>query len=196
MKIRLKDIADIITGTLFNNKVDNDINGDLSVIQLRDVENGEIVSYEDLFKVKSNDINKAILLSIGDIIFTAKTVKHNSIYIGDVNHKLTATSHFLIIRVKNKEVNPRYLSWFLNQKPAQNDLNRLNQGMMIPSINKRMLESLIITIPDMKIQENIANIDDLLKREMSLLEEYKTKKQLLIQAVLLKTIEKEGYNNG
>ena len=147
-----------------------------------------------MFKVKSHNINKLYLLKKGDIILS-KTSKYISILIdNDTMDKITATSHFLILRVVSKKVNPEYLAWYLNQKDVQNHFHKFKQGMLIPTLSKSMLEDLMVTIPCMDTQNKIDKINNLYKKEMKLIEEYKNKKRLLIKTGLLNLVNKEEKN--
>jgi len=188
MKKKLKDIANIRSGNLFRFRLKNESEGNLSVIQLRDLnEDGQIV-YDSLLKIVDTSERYAFLKK-GDIIFKAKSNKRVAVVIDKDVENLTVTMHYFIISVKTQEVIPEYVAWYLNQRLAQEYFKANALGTRIPIINKKVLEDISINFLDKRKQEKIIKIDKLRKREQHILEKIKEKRNVIIAESLIDSLK-------
>lgn len=80
---------------------------------------------------------------------------------------------------------PQYLAWVLNSHTTQALLKGQAIGTSIPSISKRVLENLEISLPSIETQEAILQITKLRNKEKSLKKEIETLREKQIQAMLL-----------
>ncbi len=180
----LKDIADIFSGHTVRARVENDMEGDLFAIQLKDLTNrySQIKDYPH--KLKSIDVPENQVLQKGDLLFISKGA-NNYAMVFNKDYPAVAVAAFFVLRLKVKTVNPHYLAWYINQDKAQAYLRTGKEGTMITNISKGTLEKLAIEVPSKENQNIIAEINAFLLQEINLTETLLKKKSQLIATKLL-----------
>lgn len=190
MKKKLSQIAEIRSGHLFKEGIKPDKEGAVSVIQLKDVSDRGILNTQELQRVNLDKTGSENFISVGDVLLKAKTNRPVSAVIKEPLSNTIATAHYFIITLKKPDILPGYLSWYLNQRPAQVYFNRNAGGTRIQVINKQLLGELEVILPDVRTQEEIEKIHELHLREQSIMETLKEKKRDLVSAQLLSMILK------
>ena len=188
MNKKISQFADIKSGYLFKEGVKPDKEGNVSVVQLKDVNDQGILNLHELQRISLDKVGSENFLTVGDVLLKAKTNRPVSTIIKEQLSNTIATAHYFIISMKKSEVLPGYLAWYLNQRPSQIYFNRNAGGTRIQVINKQLLGELEVVIPDLEIQDKIAKIYELHQREQDLLDTLKEKKHGLILAQLLSAI--------
>lgn len=183
MRERLNNIADIFTGQTFRSKVDNNPNGEVWVIQMKDLNKNYTGISSQPNTVTYDDVSRNQLLRKGDILFLAKG-NNNLAFTYDSNRPAVAVSLFFVIRVKSSEVLPDYLTWFINNPNTQKYLATMREGASVSNIKKSIFEEMTIEIPEFKKQELIAKIYELSIREEELVQQIIGDKKQFIQTVL------------
>lgn len=186
--IRLSDLAEIFTGLNYQKKEISLKSKGINFIQAKDIVNNQLFK-NTIFKIEKISIDKRFILCNNDILFSAKGNRNFAFLYKNVYGESTASSTFFIIRITDNSVIPEYLSWYLNQKPAQDYFKSQSTGTFIPSINKMQLGELAISIPTLEIQSKIMKIDSLREKEKELLNTISSKRDLLIENILFKTIK-------
>ncbi|KAA3637508.1 MAG: hypothetical protein DWQ02_06650 [Bacteroidetes bacterium] len=189
-KVKLRDLAEIRSGYSFRKKVTNNVNGDVSIIQMRDLihDYTDIKGKKDLFKVSSTDLKKGHLLKQGDILFLAKGTNNKAI-VFKKKYEAIATLTFFIISINQNKKNkflPSYLAWYINQDEAQRYFEKVLVGTSQRNINSNSLRELEIPILSLEKQKIISELSKLIDRENQLLDLLKEKKEILIRESLLK----------
>ncbi len=190
MKKSISQIADIKSGFLFKEGIRSDKEGNVSVVQLKDVNDHGVLNLRELQRVSIDKIDSGNFLALGDVLLKAKTNKPVSVVVKEQLFNTIATAHYFIISVKKADVLPGYLAWYLNQRPAQIYFDRNAGGTRIQVINKQLLSELEVVVPDLKIQEKIEKIYELHQREQDLVDTIKEKKHRFILTQLLSKISK------
>lgn len=190
MKKRISQIAGIKSGYLFKEGLKPDKEGNVSVVQLKDINDRGVLNSHELQRISLDKIGSDSFLAVGDVLLKAKTNHPVSVVIKEHVSNTIATAHYFIISVKKADVLPGYLAWYLNQRPAQIYFDRNAGGTRIQVINKQLLGELEVVIPDLNIQEKIAKIYELYQQEQDIIDAIKEKKHNLILAQLLSTISK------
>ena len=190
MKKRISQIAEIKSGYLFKKGIDPAKDGNVSVVQLKDVDDRGFLKLEGLQRISLDKIASENFLSVGDILLKAKTNNPVSAVFREKLPNTIATAHYFIISIKKADVLPGYLAWYLNQRPAQIYFERNAGGTRIQVINKQILGDLEVVIPDLEAQERIEKIYQLHQREQNLSDAIKEKKHKLILSQLLSVISK------
>jgi len=188
MKKRISQLAEIKSGYLFKEGLKSDKEGNVSVVQLKDVNDRGILNTRDLQRISLDKARSGNFLVVGDVLLKAKTNNPVSTVVKEQLLNTIATAHYFIISIKKADVLPGYLAWYLNQRPAQIYFDRNAGGTRIQVINKQLLSELEVVVPDLKIQEKIAKIYELHQREQDLVDAIKEKKHALILAQLLSAI--------
>lgn len=184
MILKLQDLVSIFTGHTFRGRIENDFEGDCFVLQMKDLNS----SYHKIESVphltKSNGILPKQFLQSGDVLFIAKGSNNFSLVFSE-GYKAVASSVFFVLRPDKEKINPFFLSWYLNQTPAQVYLCKGKEGSMVTNINKTTLEELPIEVPQMETQVKIAKLHELMQKEIFLTEAILKKKRLFIENELL-----------
>ncbi len=183
MQERLDNIADIFTGQTFRSKVDNNPNGEVWVIQMKDLNKNYTGISGQPNTVTYDDVSRNQLLRRGDILFLAKG-NNNVAFIYDLDQPAVVVSLFFVIRVKSPKVVPGYLTWFLNNPATQKFLVTMREGASVSSIKKSIFEEMLIEIPEFRKQELIAQIYRLSIREEELMKQIMEDKKQFIQTTL------------
>lgn len=190
MKKKISQIAEIKSGYLFKEGIKPDKEGNVSVVQLKDVNGRGVLNLNELQRISLEKIDPENYLVVGDVLLKAKTNNPVSAVVRKELPNTIATAHYFIISVKKADVLPGYLAWYLNQRPAQVYFNRNAGGTRIQVINKQLLSELEVVMPDLKTQDKIEKIYELHQREQDLVEFIKEKKHALVLAQLLSMISK------
>jgi len=184
---KLQEICEFQLGYQFRRKPEYVSDGNYRIAQMKDIHNYTLNTSE-LSKVKLEDVKEDYLIDKGTVLFTPRGFNNGAALVMDKLENTIAAGLFYIIRVKDSSVLPEYITWYLNQKPAQKYFASNRAGTSIPTINIGFLKELEIKIPDLEVQEKIAHIFYLSLREKELTINLQEKKQQLIEAVLLEKI--------
>lgn len=184
----LKDIASIRSGYLFQGGVEPDAGGQYQVVQLSDV-SAEGVLADNLKRISMPDLKPAHLIEKGDVLFVSRGTRKRAVSISENLSNLIATSQFFILHLNDTNLLPEYLAWYLNQKPAQRFIEEHSGGSSVSLINRNELGELPVHIPLPEQQQRIIHIYSLYLREKQLMNQIQEKRQLLIENLLLKTLE-------
>lgn len=182
----------LFSGYSFREKIDPNPNGNVGVLQMKDIQNDySNFDYQSLDKVSNIQFKHKFFLNKGDIVFVSKGVNNYAIVIDQINFPIVASATFFIIKVDAKTIIPEYLAWFMNQKEAQNYFSEKRAGTYIPNLNKQDIMELPVKVPPLKIQMAIAKTAMLLHQEITILEKLKTNRKELIQTQLTNLINND-----
>lgn len=187
---KISQIAEIKSGYLFKKGIKPDKDGNVRVIQLKDVNEQGVLNLNELQLISLDNIDEENFLSVGDVLLKAKTNHPISAVIKEKMPNTIATAHYFIVSIKQPEILSGYLAWYLNQRPAQIYFNRNAGGTRIQVINKKLLEDLEVVIPVLETQTVIEKIYSLHQKEQELTDRLKEKKHTLVVAQLLEAIKK------
>jgi len=185
----LKELVDIRVGYTFRGKIQNEINMDAAIIQLKDIDyNYNRIKTPSIFK-DSKKFKSNFFLKENDILFIAKGFRQVAVIYSN-KEKAIATSVFFIITVRNKKLLPEYLMWFLNNKETQAIFERMKSGTSTQNIKKEVLESLKIKLPSKQEQNFIVKYNNLCRKEYIITEKIINKKKALNEQLMLNLIKK------
>lgn len=190
MKKKVSQLAEIRSGYLFKEGIRSDKEGNVSVIQLKDVNDRGVLNPYELQRISLEKIDSGNFITIGDVLLKAKTNHPVATVIKEQLPSTIATAHYFVISIKKVDVLPGYLAWYLNQRPAQIYFDRNAGGTRIQVISKQILSELEVVIPDMKTQERIEKIYELHQREQGLIGVIKEKRRRILLAQLLSAVKK------
>jgi len=189
--MKLKEIAEIKSGYLFRFRLRSDKDGDIKVIQLKDVKEDGVLNIDGIYSVDFAPSKRTEFLQKGDILFKAKSNKHVAAVFDTKMENVIATVHYFILRIKSTSMLPEFLAWYLNEKPAQKYFDFNAAGTRIPIINKKALEELEVPSASLEKQKKVVAIYKLMNREKILSDNIKAKREKLTSTILLDTISKE-----
>lgn len=161
------------------------------------IEGDRIVSYEyvDFFigRREERAVSEKYLLKKNDILFQIKGSKFASVLVEEELKNTIASNAYMILRIKNQNVNPKFLQWLLKTKIVMDYLNRNTSGEIIKIIRRATLGDIILEIPNIQEQEELAELVDSFEKEKEEISKYLLKKENLIERII---VEKAHFMGG
>lgn len=197
MKKRVKELATVQTGYSFRSRLEAVEDGNLAVIQMKDLLDSNTVSCDDLMRVDMEE-KEHHFVKKGDLVFRSRGQMATSAVLLDDPGKAVVAAPLLRIRVKRPDVIlPEYLNWYISQREAQIFLNSRAKGSAQKMISKRTVEELEVALPSVEKQKSIVELAALSAREQELLHALADKRARYVSAVLMQdaTTGREGLWN-
>jgi len=122
-------------------------------------------------KVSFVDIGKTdrhVLLDDDDVVLAAKGTRNFAWKCSSSYGSYVASSLFFVIKLKEDVIHPDYFVIIMNAPRKQYEMKGLGLGATIPSIQKKELLMLKMTVPSMDKQHEIIKIHDLLQAQINL----------------------------
>lgn len=185
----LLKIAQIRTGYQFREKAPIAPDGQYSVLQLRDADNARLLDDQEFQKVAIDNVKSSDLVEEGDVLLRSKGNHHYAVYVDRPLSNCLASGLVLVIKCDRNELEPRYLTWFLNQAPAQAFLNKISAGTSIPVVGKKPLLELIVPLPAPEKQIAIGSLYQLLLKEERLERQLLEARQNFLNHKMLSLVE-------
>lgn len=107
-------------------------------------------------KTKPEEVSKNIQLSEGDILFTRKASYGICAVVTKASENAIISSEIIRLVLKN-DINPFYVAAFLNSRLGRMQSDRMAVGTIMPGINHPSLRSMKIVIPQIEVQDKIAD---------------------------------------
>lgn len=190
-KFQLSHIAkSLSSGYSFRSKVEDVPDGDIAVIQMKDLDAETLKLDSKLDNILSDGVNPKYLLKAGDVLFLSKGARNAAIVYHGQFQKAIASSSFFIIRVNETVIVPSYLAWYLNSIKAEKHFVEQRVGTYTHNVNRQTLESLELEVPEIKKQKVIAKLNLLSLREYLITREIAEKRKLAIAQELLNSVNK------
>lgn len=186
MKCLLQDIAEIRMGYSFRNRLEVDTEGDVAVIQMKDINDSNLLNPEGLARIQMPDLKDRHIVQKGDLLFRSRGESNFvSLVAGSLGQAMLAAP-MMLIRFKVDGVIPAYLQWFINQPSTQSALASKAAGTGVKMIGKEALEQLEVVVPTLKYQQRIVKISQLAAREAQLMQKLMSRRKALIEKILLR----------
>jgi hypothetical protein len=188
--MKLKEISDIHSGYITRKKIAAASDGSHYLVQAKNVD-GSHLTYETQGMVRFHPAlsRNDLPLEKGDLLFMARGAHNFSILLGDLPEPTLAAACFFIIRVSGPEILPGYLGWYLNQAPVERYLlAHSGRSVHMPVVRRAVLENIQVPMPTLDRQAKIADLNELMLKEMNLLQQLGQKRKELITAVCLQTV--------
>ncbi len=190
MRKKITQIAQILSGYHPRKGVDDERIGTHCLLQIRDFNPTRTsIDFEDMALISPGDVRPEMCLQPGDVVFLAKGSQRFGYEIDRLTQPTLASGYFFVLRTTD-EVIPGYLAWYLNQSPAQRHFQRFGtSGAHMPVVSRDVLGGLPIPMPDLGAQVKIVEMEQLARREQSLLKQLSEKKRTLATAACLRLAE-------
>lgn len=176
----LRDIAILSMGLTVRGKPDFSPGGAYSLLQLGDISADGYIMADTAMPVDMNPAYDKFVLIPGDLVFRGRGAAIAVAVFKDSKRKLVATAPLIIIRPNSRVVDSIYLAWFLSSQYAKKHFSQHISGSSIMGIGKRDLETVEVTLPDMKTQKTVGDLMQLQKKEQELAKDYLRIRQDLI----------------
>ena len=191
-KATLKSITErdgISSGYSFRGKIKAFPNGNLRVIQLKDMENGYTTIGDACIFIDEHSVKDKYFLKSGDILFVSKGANNfASVFQPKDAIPSVASSVFYVIKVDPSKAIPDFVAWYINQNPVQHYFQTNAMGTYSLNINRETVENIPVQLPSLQIQEKIAKVAQLAQQEQYIYTQLKEKRNQLVEAQLLSSI--------
>ena len=176
---RLGSISSIQTGYSFRNGLTSSHEGVL-VVQLKDVQASGVIDADALSRADCEDFSKQHRLNQGDLVFRSRGQNFSMGYTSLVGEVVIVAAPLFKVTVDRSMALPEYVSWYVNGPAGKAYFESVAEGSSIKMISKTSLAELPIPMPPISVQESIAQLTRLGKREKILSEQLLKKRELLI----------------
>lgn len=181
---RLGEVTELRGGYSLRGSVEALPGGDSAFIQMRDVDDGLAIDWQNVARVELPSERKATWLESGDILFAPRGSNNYALHLEQLPTRCVCAPQFFHIRVRDKSrLDPEFLAWQLNQSPAQNYLSVERQGSAQPVIKRAALETLEISIPSLYKQKEVAALSNAAREERVLLTALIHNRQRAMEAI-------------
>ncbi|WP_301099843.1 restriction endonuclease subunit S [Otariodibacter sp.] len=187
-------MASIQMGYSFRSRLESSEKGTITVIQMKDLGEDNIVDCNDLLQVDMDTIKENHFVKRGDLIFRSRSNNNTSaILLADLDKAVIAAPLFIIRVTKEDKILPEYLNWYIGQRDAQIFLASRSEGTVQTMISKQALEDLPIALPSLEKQKHIVELADLSAREQILLSALAERRKCYISGLLTQVVK--GISN-
>lgn len=153
-------------GYPFRARFEHDPTGDVTVIQMKDIDDTNTLRLDSANKVSQAAKQSRHMLRAGDLVFRSRGRSNGAALVGEgIGHAVLAAPMLLI---RPLDILPAYLYWFINAPPAVAQLASLAAGTAVQMISAEALKSLEIPVPTLERQHQIVALATLAKAEQQL----------------------------
>ena len=187
-KTTLFDIAEIRPGHPFRGTITHIPDSSTHVVQVRDTDTTGEIRTHGLITTELKTLKKPDWLMEGDILFVTKGAKHYAVCVKKIPPKTVCSPNFFIVRVRSEyteNVLPEFISFQLNQIPAQRYFKSTAEGSNYVSIRRKVLEDTPITVPSIEKQTQLAALHTAAVKEQKTLQKLITNRQQQLNAIAL-----------
>jgi len=157
--INLRDMARVLAGHPIRDAVRHVPGGDISVVQIKNVDAEAGVDWPAVTKTVLSSRRKPDWLKPGDILFSARGQRNVAVCLDQPPARAVCSPHFFLIRVKDEKlVLPEFLAWQMNLPLAQRYFSQTATGSYITSIRRQVLEALLVQIPSLDRQHLLVRL--------------------------------------
>ena len=186
----LGNLVEIQPGYQARGKIWESRKGTHRLLQAKDIED-ETLHWDTTIHFNPDLNPNRYRICHDDILFSARGYENKAFLAENPPGNMLASNTFYII--KTQEINPRFLTWWLNQKAAQAYFAQFQVKMGYAYMSKKNLSELEVPVPNIKTQETIAEVLRLWDREQLLTSEIKGLKESIMTSILITAAEnKEG----
>lgn len=186
MYLQLRDIAEIRMGYPFRDRLERDPNAHVAVIQMKDIDEANLLHTENLDRTSMPDFKDRYLIRADDLIFRSRGRTNTAALVAADPGRAILAAPMMMIRVTSPEVLPAYLNWFINQPTTQARLTRALEGTSVKMISKSTLEALEVSVPPVQKQRQIVELAALGNDEQQLMRELTRLRKTYVEGILMR----------
>ena len=192
MKVKLKNLATVQMGYSFRSRLEVSPDGDVAVIQMKDLNQGNIVDCGGLMKIDMESVKEHHFAHKGDLVFRSRGhITTAAIFLEDPGKAVVAAPLLRIRVTKIDRVLPEYLNWYINQREAQIILTSKADGTAQKMISKQTVEELEISLPSPEQQKSIVELALLSEREQTVLGALTEKRKQYVETILMQLAKRD-----
>lgn len=183
--MRLKQVARVTMGHSFRSRLEREANGNIFVIQMKDLTDDDRVKSSDLIRINMADLKERHLVESGDLVFRSRGQTNTSALVDQDIGTAVIAAPLLRIRSDHAKVVPGYLCWFINLPSTQARLASHAKGTAVRMISKHALDNLDVVIPPLEQQHRIVELATLAADEQRLIKELAIKRKQYMERILM-----------
>lgn len=198
MATTLGDLVQITSGHPFRGRIEPNKDGDVYVVQMRNIDAEGQIDVEQLTQANSVSKDKVGMLRPNDILFLAKGSNNVASLVEGLPENSVCSPQFFHMRVrvqKQSDVLAEYICWQLNQQPAQRYFKASAEGTHQVSIRKKVLADTPFVLPDIKAQTCIVNMHRCATKEMKLHKQLIENRQQQMMAIASDLLNRFSKNS-
>lgn len=184
----LGDLASVQVGHTFRSGVEPDPNGDVCVIQLKDVPEDTLQARGSLTRIAFGSVREAHRVLPGDLLFRSRGTRPCCALVSDIPPDTMLAAPLFRIRVASNKVDPTYLCWFINAH-GRVHLESRAAGSALKMIGIGDLKELPVILPTLERQRQMAELVQLARRETQILHDISTKRSNLVATSLARALQ-------
>jgi hypothetical protein len=143
----LAEVAQLQAGYPFRTTVEEVPDGDVHVIQMRDVSPDLGVEWSGVVRTRLAGRKQPDWIVDGDILFAAKGARFYAACVAGALPNAVCVPAFFHLRVRREAaLDPEFLAWQINQMPCQRQLLQAAEGSSLLSIRRAVLEQLVLAL--------------------------------------------------
>ena len=185
--VKFIDIAKIRLGYSFREKLEEDDEGNLPIIQFKDLQSCIFENADNCLRLSADKIKPSHWLKYGEILLS-----NRGNYKAAVNYcryPCVASGVFFVLTVQDKNFLPEYVAAFLNSQEGQKSLTKHHNISGVNSINRAELEQIDIPLLPLEKQKQLVELFLLYEKEVDIFEKLKQSRKKLINSILSQTIK-------
>lgn len=164
--INLGSVADIQMGYPFRSGLQPDPQGNITVIQMKDLDHVQLLPLHTATQVQLTRYPAHHLLCPGDLLFRSRGHSYATVQVPQgIGTTVLAAP---MLRIRPHAVLPEYLCWYINTPTAQAQLTQLARGTSVQMIGAETLKTLEVPLPAPSMQQHIALVASLAQQEQAL----------------------------
>ena len=182
--MNLGELAEVQMGYPFRSRLQHDPQGDVAVIQMKDIDDTNLLHAEEAIMVTLPKGKTHHLLRAGDRVFRSRGRSKGAAQVLEGIGPAVVSAPMLLIR--SHGVLPAYLCWYINAPATQAQLAALAEGTSVRMISAEALKALDVPLPSLGAQQDIAQAAALAEQEQTLLARIANLRQRLTTHLLMK----------
>lgn len=161
-------VVDIRVGHPFRGAIPEIPDGDVRVIQLKDLSRNGLKDCDTLLTTTIDGRKEPEWVRDQDLVFVARGWSIYAAMIVQPPPRTVCSPHLYLMRVKRPDwLLPGFLAWQLQQAPAQRYLRQAAEGTLQVSIRRPELEKLQVRVPPVAQQQIVLRLQQLATSERS-----------------------------
>jgi hypothetical protein len=182
--MNLGELAEVQMGYPFRSRLEHDPLGDVEVIQMKDIDDTNLLHTEEAIRVALPKGKTHHLLRAGDLLFRSRGRSNGAAKVPEGIGPAVLSAPMLLIRPHG--ILPAYLCWYINAPATQTHLSALAEGTSVRMISAEALKALEVPVPSPATQQHIAQVASLAEQEQTLLTRIASLRQRLNTQLLMK----------
>lgn len=196
----LAQIAEIRSGFTFRGRIDEAVDGNACVLQIKDIrkhrdETGsDLISHAELPLIRWDGRANAPVKP-GTVLLPARGGYFRATYTGAETSAppMIASSQFILIHPKSANVTAEFICWSLNQPQVQRYLEDIaSQGSRIPMLSTAAAKAIKLDIPGVATQQKILRLNRTWAQEQQLTRDLLNNRERMLQGMFLQLLKEKN----